>query len=127
MAGSKWINVSLNPLMRAQQVVNRGKPITQSYPVGTFMVSARNGVPPAPGQPAGMTRYSNGQSPGDPRVNGSYMNVTASPAFQSLLTGTPLSVTGGSNITNDGSGSSDDTFLWIAIAGLVATFIWWEA
>ncbi len=73
-----------------------------------------------------MTRYSNGQSPGDPRVNGSYMNVTASPAFQSLLTGTPLSVTGGSNVTYD-TGNDSNTFLWLALAGLVAAFIWWDA
>lgn len=122
----KWLNVTANPLQRAQQVVNRGKPITQSYPVGTFFVTARNNQAPAPGQPSGMTRYANGSSPGDPRTIGSYFDVTASPAFQSLLTGTPLSVTGGSNVTNE-SGSSDNTFLWIAIAGLVAAFIWWDA
>lgn len=123
---NKWLQVPLMPLMRAQQVVNRGKPLTQSYPVGAFFVTAKNGAALAPGQPSGMTRFSNGQSSGDPRANGSYFDIRASSQLQSLITGTPLSVTGGSNITNAAAGSSDNTFLWIAIAGLVATFIWWD-
>lgn len=122
--GNSWLGVPLMPAMRAQQVVNRGKPITQSYPVGVFFVTARNGAALAPGQPSGMTRFSNMGS-GDPRANGSYFDIKASSQLQSLLTGTPLSVTGGSNITN--AGSSDNTFLWIALAGLAATFIFWDA
>lgn len=121
-----WIDVTANPLQRAQQVVNRGKPLTQSYPVGVFFVTAKNGVPPAPGQPAGMTRFSNGSGSGDPRANGGFYNIGASPVLQSLLTGTPLAVTGGS-VNNYGSAdNTDNTFLWIGIAGVVALFFLWN-
>jgi hypothetical protein len=123
---SKWLQVPLMPLMRAQQVVNRGKPLTQSYPVGAFFVTARNNAAPAPGQPSGMTRFSNPGS-GDPRANGSYFDIKASSQLQSLLTGTPLSVVGGSNITNAAAGSSDNTFLWMAVGGLVLAFIYWDS
>jgi hypothetical protein len=122
-----WIDISANPFQRAQQVVNRGKPLTQSYPVGTFYVTAQNGVPPAPGQPSGMRRFMNGRGTGDPRANGGFYNVKASSYLRSLLTGTPpdsvpQTVIGGNNITY----GSDNMFLWLGIAGIVAAFFFWN-
>jgi hypothetical protein len=120
-----WLGVTKNLFQRAQQVVDRGKPLTQSYPVGTFTITARNGGVLAPGQPAGMTRFSNGQSAGDPRAGGSYFNIKASTTLQSLLTGTPLSVTGGS-VNNTAAAPTDNTFLWVGIAGVIDAFLFWD-
>ena len=122
-----WIDVTANPLQRAQQVVNRGKPLTQSYPVGTFFVTAQNGQALAPGQPSGMTRFSNGRGAGDPRANGGFYDIRASSVLRSLLTGTPppsvpQTITGGNNITLGG----DNTWLYLGLAGIVAAFFFWN-
>lgn len=89
------------------------------------MVTARNGAPLAPGQPSGMTRFSNGQGTGDPRANGAYFDIKASPTLQSLITGTPLSVTGGS-INQAAPGNTDNTFLWLGVAGIAVAFFLWD-
>lgn len=117
-----WINTTKNPFQRAQQIINRGKPLTNSYPVGTFFVTAQNGQPLAPGQPSGMNRIilPGLQQSGDPRTTGSFYDISTDNNLQSLITGgSPITIKGGNN-TNNVSGNASSYPILFIVAGLLA-------
>jgi hypothetical protein len=107
-------------------------PLTKSYPVGTFFVTAQNGAPLAPGQPSSLQRILNPQSnlqqSGDPRGTGQFFDIAANSSLQQLITGqSPTLIGGSSTVINNNSASGsqqsgNNLFLWLAGALVLVFF-----
>jgi hypothetical protein len=122
-----WLKVSKGSAIRSRQTNGFAAPLTNSYPVGTFYVTAANGAPLAPGQPANLTRaYNTGtQQTGDPRATGGYWQIIPSSSIQKfLMGGSPGAKTTnyGGNIYNAASGPSGDYSMWIIAAVVIGVF-----